>query len=35
MREDDGKYIGTLEVSQELSRLRALEGERRLVQWDL
>ena len=33
MRDEDGKYIGTLEVSQELSRLRALEGERRLVQW--
>jgi len=33
MRNDDGKYVGTLEVSQELSRLRSLEGERRLVQW--
>jgi DUF438 domain-containing protein len=33
MHDDDGKYIGTLEVSQELSRLRSLEGERRLVQW--
>jgi len=33
MRDDEGKYAGTLEVSQELSRLRALEGERRLVQW--
>ena len=33
MRDDEGKYIGTLEVSQELSRLRSLEGERRLVQW--
>lgn len=33
MRDEDGKYAGTLEVSQELSRLRELEGERRLVQW--
>jgi len=33
MHDDAGKYIGTLEVSQELSQLRALEGERRLVQW--
>jgi len=33
MRDEEGKYVGTLEVSQELSRLRALEGERRLVQW--
>ena len=33
MRDDEGNYVGTLEVSQELSRLRSLEGERRLVQW--
>ncbi|MFX0075628.1 MAG: DUF438 domain-containing protein [Candidatus Hermodarchaeota archaeon] len=33
MRDETGKYVGTLEVSQELSRLRSLEGERRLVQW--
>ena len=33
MHNDAGKYVGTLEVSQELSRLRSLEGERRLVQW--
>ncbi|MFW9897599.1 MAG: DUF438 domain-containing protein, partial [Candidatus Thorarchaeota archaeon] len=33
MRDDEGKYVGTLEVSQELSRLRTLKGERRLVQW--
>ncbi|MFX0048522.1 MAG: PAS domain-containing protein, partial [Candidatus Hermodarchaeota archaeon] len=33
MQDENGKYIGTLEVSQELSRLRSLEGERRLVQW--
>ncbi|MFX1479762.1 MAG: DUF438 domain-containing protein [Promethearchaeota archaeon] len=33
MRDEEGKYVGTLEVSQELSRLRTLKGERRLVQW--
>ena len=33
MHDDAGKYVGTLEVSQELSRLKTLEGERRLVQW--
>lgn len=34
MRDDEGKYIGTLEVSQELSHLREITGERRLVQWE-
>ena len=33
MHDEGGNYVGTLEVSQELSRLRSLEGERRLVQW--
>jgi DUF438 domain-containing protein len=33
MHDEAGNYAGTLEVSQELSRLRSLEGERRLVQW--
>ncbi|NVM18430.1 MAG: DUF438 domain-containing protein [Candidatus Lokiarchaeota archaeon] len=33
MHDDTGNYVGTLEVSQEISRLRSLEGERRLVQW--
>ncbi|MHA1748873.1 MAG: DUF438 domain-containing protein [Promethearchaeota archaeon] len=33
MHNDAGQYVGTLEVSQELSRLRSLKGERRLVQW--
>jgi len=34
MRDDEDNYVGTLEVSQELSRLRSLEGERRLIQWE-
>ncbi len=33
MRDDENNYVGTLEVSQELSHLRSLKGERRLVQW--
>ena len=34
MRDDENNYVGTLEVSQELSHLRSLKGERRLVQWE-
>jgi DUF438 domain-containing protein len=34
MRDDNGNYVGTLEVSQELTRLREIDGERRLLQWD-
>jgi DUF438 domain-containing protein len=31
LRDEQGAYRGTLEVSQELSHLRALEGEKRLL----
>lgn len=31
---EDGRYLGTLEVTQDLTRLRALEGERRLLEYD-
>ncbi len=34
VRSETGAYLGTLEVTQELSRLRALSGERRLLQYD-
>ncbi|BDU71709.1 DUF438 domain-containing protein [Mesoterricola silvestris] len=34
VRNEAGEYLGTLEVTQELSRLRALSGERRLLQYD-
>jgi DUF438 domain-containing protein len=34
VRDEDGKYIGTLEVSQDLTRLRSLEGEKRLLDWE-
>ncbi|NIT37223.1 MAG: hypothetical protein GTN49_12135 [candidate division Zixibacteria bacterium] len=33
VRDGEGKYRGTLEVSQEVSGIRALEGERRLLDW--
>jgi len=33
MRDDEGNYLGTLEVSQDLSRLQEIDGERRLAQW--
>jgi len=34
MRDRAGAYLGTLEVTQDLTRLRALRGERRLLQYD-
>ena len=30
----DGLYKGTLEVSQDLTELRALKGQRRLLDWE-
>lgn len=33
VRDGDGKYKGTLEVSQDLTDLRALQGEKRLLDW--
>ncbi|RUA24351.1 MAG: hypothetical protein DSY76_08005 [Bacteroidetes bacterium] len=33
VRDADGLFMGTLEVSQEISELRSLEGERRLLDW--
>lgn len=34
VRDDDGQYLGTLEVTQDLTRLRRLEGERRLLSFE-
>lgn len=34
LRDGAGTYLGTLEVTQDLTRLRALEGERRLLQYE-
>jgi len=34
LRDPGGAYLGTLEVTQDLTRLRALEGDRRLLQYE-
>ncbi|BDU77581.1 DUF438 domain-containing protein [Mesoterricola sediminis] len=34
LRDAGGAYLGTLEVTQDLTRLRALEGDRRLLQYE-
>jgi len=34
MRDEEGRYRGTLEVTQDVTGIRALEGERRLLQWE-
>jgi DUF438 domain-containing protein len=34
VRDEAGAYLGTLEVTQDLTKLRALTGERRLLQYD-
>jgi DUF438 domain-containing protein len=34
VRDEAGAYLGTLEVTQDLTRLRALAGERRLLEYD-
>ena len=34
VRDDAGQYLGTLEVTQDLTEARALEGERRLLAYD-
>ncbi len=33
LRDENGTYLGTLEVSQEASDIRALTGEQRLLDW--
>lgn len=34
LRDEKGEYLGTLEVSQELSKLRKLEGEKRILSYE-
>ena len=34
LRNKDGVYKGVLELSQEVSEIRSLQGQRRLLQWD-
>jgi len=33
VRDNDGKYLGTLEVSQDITDLKKIEGEKRLLDW--
>jgi DUF438 domain-containing protein len=35
LRNKEGKYLGTLEISQDLNAKRALQGERRLLSYEL
>ncbi len=35
LRDDEGNYSGTLEVTQEVSDIRSLEGEQRLLKYDM
>ena len=34
VRDEDGRYLGTLEVTQDISKLQQLKGEKRLLDWD-
>ena len=34
VRGEENRYLGTLEVTQDVTNIRALEGERRLLQYD-
>ncbi|MHA2396693.1 MAG: DUF438 domain-containing protein [Candidatus Thorarchaeota archaeon] len=34
VKDDDGKFVGTLEVTQDVTEVRSLEGEQRLLDWD-
>jgi len=33
VRDEDGNYIGTIEIEQEISELRKLEGEKKILDW--
>lgn len=34
LRDEDGNYKGTIEVSQDVTEIRSLQGERRLLEWE-
>jgi DUF438 domain-containing protein len=34
VRDENNEFIGTLEVSQDVTDIRSLEGEKRLLDWD-
>jgi DUF438 domain-containing protein len=33
VQDKDGKYLGTLEVSQDITDIKKIEGEKRLLDW--
>jgi DUF438 domain-containing protein len=33
VRDKKGKYLGTMEVTQDLTDIKKIEGERRLLDW--
>jgi len=35
VRKKDGKYLGTLEVTQDITDIKNIEGEKRLLEWSL
>ncbi|MCF7891031.1 hypothetical protein K9M78_07420 [Candidatus Bipolaricaulota bacterium] len=34
VRNEEGEYLGTLEVTQDIKEIQEVEGERRLLDWD-
>jgi PAS domain S-box-containing protein len=34
VRDDKGKYLGTMEVVQDITEIKEIEGERRLLNWE-
>jgi DUF438 domain-containing protein len=34
VRDEKGEYLGTLEVSQDITDIKKLEGEKRLLDWE-
>ena len=33
VKDIDGKYLGTIEVSQDITEIKEIEGEKRLLDW--
>jgi DUF438 domain-containing protein len=34
VKDDNGTFVGTLEVSQDVTEIRSLDGEKRLLDWE-
>ncbi|MGB9622788.1 MAG: PAS domain-containing protein, partial [Candidatus Bathyarchaeia archaeon] len=34
VKDKDGKYLGTVEVTQDITELKNIEGEKRLLDWE-